>query len=424
MFREDAAMRAHPAKPSGTMTVVLAVLVPFGLGYYLSYLYRTVNVVLGPSLASDLGLGPAELGLLTSVYFAAFAAFQLPLGVLLDRFGPRRVQGVLLLFAAGGSTLFAVGDGLGVVSLGRGLIGLGVSGCLMAALKANALWWPRERLPLVNGITVAFGSFGALSATVPVEWLLGLMGWRAIFGILAVATVAVVALTAVIVPEKLVADTRPARGLSGEIRDLGRIYGNGFFWRVATLGCLSNAAFLGYQSLWMGPWLRDVARLESPDVAEALLLFNLGMFLGVLGMGALAERIQRFGVPTTTVVAIGMALSLSVQGLLALEVTAYARLLCFGFGFFGSATLLNFAVLGQYFPGHLVGRAQTAQNMMIFVGAFAAQWGVGAIINRWPALADGRYDPAGHRAALIMLIVLEAMAFLWFLWPRRNQVKS
>lgn len=412
---------AHGA-PS-TARIALTVLVPFGLGYYLSYLYRTVNVVLAPALARDLALGPADLGLLTSVYFAVFAIAQLPLGVMLDRYGPRRVQSVLLLFAAGGSALFAVGTEFPLVTLGRALIGLGVCGGLMAALKANVLWWPRERLPLVNGLTAAFGSFGALSATVPVEWLLGAFGWRPIFGVLAVVTVLLVVLTWWLVPEKP-ATAENARGalISGQLDDMRRIFRDGIFWRAALLACFNNTVFLGYQTLWMGAWLRDVAQMPLPDVAEALLLLNAGMFAGVLGLGAMAERLQRVRVPTTAVIGSGVTVFLAVQVAMALGATGYALAICVAFGFFGASTLLNFSLFGQYFPARLVGRANAAQNMLVFVGSFSGQWGVGAIIGHWPVLADGRYDPAGHRAALVMLIALELAALIWFLWPRRAAV--
>ena len=412
-------IEARHAAP-GTARIALTVLAPFGLGYYLSYLYRTVNVVLAPDLARDLALGPADLGLLTSVYFVVFAVVQVPYGILVDRYGPRRVQAALMLFAAAGSALFAVGHSFAVLTLGRGLIGLGVCGCLMAALKANVLWWPRERLPLVNGLTAAFGSFGALSATVPVEWLLGAVGWRAIFGLLAVATLLLVVLTYLLVPEKE-ATGDSARGalISGQVDDMRRIFGNGFFWRAALLACCNNTAFLGYQTLWMGAWLRDVAQMAPPEIARALLLLNVGMFVGVIGLGVIAERLQRVNVPTTAVIGIGVIVFLADQGAMVLGATGHAQLICVVFGFFGASTLLNFSLFGQYFPTRLVGRANAAQNMLVFVGSFAGQWGVGAIIGRWPALADGRYDPAGHRAALLTLMVLEIAALIWFLRPRR-----
>ena len=400
------------------------VLLPFGLGYYLSYLYRTVNVVIAKPLAADLALSAADLGLLTSIYFIVFAAFQTPLGVLLDRYGPRRVQATLLIFAATGSALFAVSSNFLLLAIGRGLIGFGVCGCLMAALKANVLWFPRERLPLVNGCTVAFGSFGALSGTVPVEFLFGLFGWRPIFALLATVTVAVIIMTYLLVPERdgTAAVPRPGArgGLRGQLHDLRLIYTSPHFWRVCLPSFLHTAVYLSYQSLWMGPWLRDVAGLSLPSVAQTLLLFNIGMFIGVLGIGALTDRLQAFGIRPIVIMGGGLGASLVIQTMFALEQTAFAAPLCFAFGFFGSSTLLIYSVLGQDFPARLAGRANTAQNMLTFIGAFGVQWGAGVIINLWPERPGGLYDPAGHQAAFLTVIGLELLTFLWFLLPRRS----
>jgi len=415
--RDSAAERGGP---SG-WRIAATVLLPFGCGYFLSYLYRTVNVVLAPRLAADLALSAADLGFLTSLYFIVFAAFQTPLGVLLDRYGPRRVQAALLLFAAAGSALFAVSDSFAAVSFGRGLIGLGVSGCLMAAYKANVMWFPIDRLPIVNGTAVAFGSFGALVGTVPVEAAARLFGWREIFAGLAVATVAVSVLILLVVPERAGDTTPPGRtSLREQFRDLRLIYGNAFFWRVCVLLFAQYGVFLAYQALWLGPWLRDVAGMSSDDVASSLLLFNCGMFAGALGIGAVADRLQAVGVRPLVVFGVAMAGSVAVQLLLALEVVSIARPLCAAMGFFGSGGVLVYSMLARHFPAHLVGRVNTASNMMTFTSAFAVQWGAGEIINRWPTMADGRYDPAAHQAALFTLLAIELAAFAWFLWPRRG----
>jgi len=404
---------ASRARPPRAGVLVATVLAPFGLGYFLSYLYRTVNVVLAPELARDLALGAAELGLLTSIYFVVFAAFQIPLGVLLDRYGPRRVQIALLLFAAAGAALFATGESFLPVAVGRGLIGLGVSGCLMGAIKANVLWFPRERLPLVNGITATCGSLGALSATVPVELLLEALGWRSIFALLAALTLAAVAMMVLVVPER--AGGASGGGARGQLRDMARIYGSGFFWRVAIMVAVHNSAFLGYQTLWMGPWLRDVAGMESGAAAETLLWFNVGMAAGALSLGAVSERLQRFRIRPIAVIGAAVAGSIAVQAMLALEFTALALPLCIAFGYFGSSGLLVYAVLGQSFPPHLAGRVNTAQNMMIFIGAFAAQWGIGAVIALWPPIAEGSYRTEAHQAALLVMIALQIAALGWFL---------
>jgi predicted MFS family arabinose efflux permease len=408
-----------------TKRVILTVLVPFGLGYYLSYLYRTVNLVISPDLAADLALNSTNLGLLTAVYFIAFAAFQTPLGVLLDQYGPRRVQSALLIFAAAGSALFAFADDFTILAIGRGLIGFGVSGCLMAALKANVLWFPRERLSLFNGLTVAFGAFGALSATVPVEILLNQMGWRTIFSILSGMTILVAVLTYLVVPERGAPQLSARRGtasISEQLRGLSVVYKTSFFWRISLVTFIHNGTYLAYQSLWMGPWLRDVGGFAGSAIADMLLWFNAGMFAGVIGIGVLADRLQRFGIKPIVMVGVGIFGSIVVQLMLALEAVSFALPLCVAFGFFGSSTLLAYSVFGQHFAVETIGRVNTAQNMLTFIAAFAVQWGVGAIIGLWPVLADGRYDPAGHQAALLMMVGLETIAFVWFVWPRRETV--
>jgi predicted MFS family arabinose efflux permease len=397
------------------------VLIPFGLGYYLSYLYRTVNAVISPQLSAEIGLSATDLGLLTSVYFITFAAFQIPLGVLLDRYGPRRVQSVLLLVAALGGTLFAVSENFGLLIFARGCIGLGVSGCLMGALKANALWWPKARLPLVNGFTMAFGTFGAVSATVPVEMLSRLVGWRGIFVLLAGLSVVAAVLIFVVVPDR---DTDAAPGrrggrISDQFGEMRKIFGSAYFWRLGILMFVHNAAFLAYQALWMGPWLRDVAGMDEGEVARGLLAFNVGMFAGVLILGAVATALQRFGIRLITMIGFGVAVSIMAQTMFVFEATAFATPLCFVFGFFGSSTILVYALLSQSFPIDLVGRVNSAQNMLSFVAAFVAQWGIGAIIDRWPSASVGRFDPAGHQAAFMVMVALEILAFAWFLWARR-----
>jgi predicted MFS family arabinose efflux permease len=402
--------------------VFAIVLVPFGLGYFLSYLFRTVNVVIAPDLAADLRLTAADLGLLTSIYFVLFAAFQTPLGVILDRYGPRRVQVILLFVAALGSVLFAISDSMLVLTIARSLIGLGVSGCLMAALKANAQWFPVARLPFVNACTMSFGTFGALTATIPVEMLAGLYGWRMIFVVLAVFTAALALVTAFVIPDHVAPKDAAAPSnykIRDQFRDLGAIYCDRFFWQIAVVTMLHGGVFLSYQALWMGPWLADVAGYSQVSVANAMLFFNIGMFAGVVGFGVLADRLQKFGFGLMTIVRFGVGASLIIQIMFAAEITSLAVLMCVAFGFFGSSTLLVYALLGQNFSGHMVGKVNTAQNMMIFIGAFVVQWGIGVIIDFWPAVGEGRYDPAGHQVALSCVIALEVLAYIWLLMPSR-----
>lgn len=409
-------MDAPPAS-----VLVLNVLVPFGLGYYLSYLYRTMNAVIAPQLVAEIGLSAADLGFLTSVYFITFAAVQLPLGVALDRYGPRRVQTVLLAAAALGGGLFAVGESFAALSLGRACIGLGVSGCFMAALKANAIWWPPHRLPLFNNITASFGGFGALSATAPVEAALSFMGWREIFALLAAVTIGLAALIWFVVPERPDEAERDV-SIATMAREAVAIWRDGFFWRIGFMLVMCMSVFISYQTLWAGPWLRDVAGLGRASVASHLLLIQLGMIAGALLTGITADRLGRAGITAMAVLRVGVFVFLAIQVLLVLEVTALAAVLWAGFGFFGASMFLCFAIFSQHYPARIIGRVMTFNNMVMFVLIFVIQWGIGAIIDLWPVAAGGRYDPAGHRAAFIVVLVLEVIAYLWFIRPHRGAV--
>ena len=222
--------RGEPLNSSRTN--LLRIFVPFAIGYFFSYLYRVVNAVIAPNLVADLNLGPSDLGLLTSTYFLTFAAFQLPLGVLLDRFGPRKTEASLLIFAALGAFVFArAGSASGLVA-GRALIGFGVSSCLMAPFTAYAIWFDKERLPLINGVQVAVGGLGALTGTAPVEAALQITDWRGLFTVLSVLTLAVAAAIFFVVPEKKAEGA--SAGLKEQLRGIGRVYSSFVFWRVAS----------------------------------------------------------------------------------------------------------------------------------------------------------------------------------------------
>ena len=183
------------------LQLILRVFLPFTIGYYLSYLFRTISAVTAEPLTAEFSLSPSSLGLLTSAYFLTFAAAQLPIGVYLDRYGPRQVQAVLLVIAAGGAALFGASDGFLSLLAGRALIGLGVATALAAGLKATVLWFPKERVALVNGWMVMLGALGAVTATAPSEWLLAWIGWRGLFEWLAMATAVAAGAVYLLVPE-------------------------------------------------------------------------------------------------------------------------------------------------------------------------------------------------------------------------------
>ena len=386
----------------------LRIFLPFACGYFLSYLYRAVNAVIAPNLAVDLGIDPSALGLLTAAYFIAFASAQLPLGVLLDRFGPRRIEAILLLFAAVGALLFA----------------RGVSACLMAAFKAFVEWFPRSQLPLVNGIQMASGGLGAMSATAPVEFLLSVTDWRGLFVGLTILTVLVAAAVWIVVPDKP-PTARPTL-LRDQVHGVGQVFSSLVFWRGAPWATLSQATFMALQSLWAGPWLRDVAGLERGAVAAVLFATAAGMVSGYILMGVIAERLSRAGIRPMAVAGGGMLLFMACQTAMLLEWNVSPMLIWALFGFSGTSGILVYADLSQRFPAELAGRVNTGLNLLVFIAAFGAQWGVGAVIDQWPNTLTG-YAPEGYRAGFGLLLLLQVLAVLWFAglhWISRNRRRA
>ncbi|MBO6782751.1 MAG: MFS transporter [Alphaproteobacteria bacterium] len=404
--------------------LMAVVFLPFAAGYFLSYLYRTVNAVIGDDLALEVGLSAGELGLLSSAYFVTFAAAQIPLGIYLDSHGPRRVETVLLAIAALGAFLFSLGYGLWSLVAGRALIGLGVAACLMGSFKAMSEWFPPDKLPLMNGLVVAFGGLGAMVATAPTEAVVAAVGWRSGFVVLAVATACVAVLIFVVVPERERAGA--SEPLSHRIGGLRGIFASRAFWQIAPLAAFSQGSFLAIQTLWAGPWLRDVAGLDSRALSFVLLAGAAGFVVGNIGAGLAAERLARRGVQPLTVAAAGMAGFMVLQAVVILEWTSAPTLLWFVFGGFGTTGVLAFAVLARTFSSELAGRANTAQNLLIFATAFALQWGMGEIINIWPANADGTYAQVGYQAAFGFALVLQVSAFAWMFAcrERKNRVVS
>jgi MFS family permease len=392
--------------------ILWRVTLPFLAGYFVSYLYRSVNAIIGPDIARELGLSAAGLGLLTGIYFFSFALFQLPLGVLLDRYGPRRVNATLLLVAATGGAWFALGTSALELTAARALIGLGVSGCLMASFSAFALWYPPERIATMNGVAFASGMLGAFVATVPLEMLLRVLHWREVFGGLVALNLAVSLLIFLAVPERPAA--RRSENLAAQWRGFAQIARDAGFWRAALCIGASQSAAVSLATLWVATWLRDVAGYTPAGVARALLLFSFAMLVGYIGFGRAADACVRRGRSTLPLLLGGVAVASLCLGLIALGVRSGT--LALWSVFFGSATaiVLSYSIFSRRYPKEMVGRVNTALNTFVFVGMFSGQWAVGLLLNLWPQTARG-YAPEAYGWALgaLWLVQFAGLAWLW-----------
>lgn len=403
--------------------LVLGIFLPFSTGYYLSYLFRSINAVIAPDLVADAHLEAAELGFLTSVYFLTFALLQLPLGLALDRFGPRRVAALLLLVAAAGALVFSLAEGLPGLTLGRALIGAGVSACLMSSFKAFALWFPPQKLPVVNGVLLAVGGLGAISATLPVELLLAVIDWRMLFFGLALATAGSAVLVYCMVPEHHEAASHT--GFADQLLGLGQVFRDAFFWRVAPLGAISSGASQTVLGLWAGPWLRDVAGFDRGEVASHLMIGACGMSAGFLLMGMLAERLSKIGIAPTRLVGFGMSAFMLMMLALAGGAGSGGLVwpLLLAFGFIATGSTINYALMSQHFGPLFAGRANTALNLLVFVVSFFMQWLFGAVLGFWESPPAAHYAAEGYRTAFAALASLQVLALYWFYGPGKRRAE-
>lgn len=404
----------NEANPRQAKPAALArVFAPFAFGYFLSYAYRAINAVIAPDLAGELRLNADDLGLLTSAFFLFFAAAQLPLGIALDRWGPRRINAALLLVAAVGALVFACASGLVTLLAGRALIGLGVSACLMSAFKAFIQYFPPARLPLVNGCQMAAGGLGAMTATVSAEALAAAFGWRAVISVLGVLSLLAAAFVFVVVPRDAERRQHVHAPVGGELAGVGMILRSARFWRVAPATVASQASFLAIQGLWVGPWLHDVGGLAGSAVAGRLFAVAAAMIAGFLLLGFAAERLSQRGLAPIAVAIAGMSAFAAVLTTIVAGASA-SPVLWLAFGFFGTSGILPYAALSQQFPPELAGRLNTTLNVLVFPAAFAAQWGMGAIIAQWSDGAGVGQAAVGYRVAFAVMLSLQGLTLVWY----------
>ncbi|MBU8538595.1 MFS transporter [Falsiroseomonas tokyonensis] len=389
---------------------------------------RTMIATLGPLLALEFALSASELGLLAAMFFAAYAAAQLPVGLAIDLWGSRRVQTVLALVAATGFVICALATGPFGLAFGRVVTGLGISAGLIAMIKVNTQWYARDQVAGMTGLGVLVGALGSITATVPVALLVPAIGWRGVFVLLALLSLGVSAWIWASVPNggpegKPGATPPPRRSLGAEVAEFGRIFRHPAFLRFAPSVALLSSLNFTYQGLWAGPWLRDVAGLEEATRAVLLLCYAGGLMAGSAGTGQAASFLQRRGAHPMLVPWISMVGIAMVQILLMLQPVGKLAVLgaiWFLFALFSAAGPAGYAAIGQRFGAELAGRVATAINVTMLVLVFLLQNAIGWILDLWPRTALGGWDAAGYGWAMGLTVAMQVVAGLLMLRPGKG----
>ena len=416
-------------KPPGStpgnagFSIFLIVTLPLAAMNLINQASRTVMSIVGPVLAVEYSLSASELGLLSACTFATYAVSQLPGGIALDLFGPRRMQTCLCLVAAVGFAVFALSDGMAGFASARMILGVGISAALTSILTANSRWFAPARVAGMTGLAMVVGSLGAVLTTAPVEAVLPAIGWRGVFWIMAGAAVVVAIWIFISVKDRPGPAAR--RGLKTELAVIGAIFSSRQFWRYSPAIAMLSMLNFTYLGLWAGPWLRDVALYDGATRAHTLLLYTFSMMAGSLLIGQISSRVQARGYPAILVPA------LCIAGLLIAEVglilqprdAATVTVLWLLFAFFAAGGPTGYVAVGQMFPAEQVGRVSTAINTLTLVGAFLLQTTIGWILDLWPRTPSQGWDPRGYSAALVLSVLLHLLFAAGLLgWtPRRRR---
>jgi MFS family permease len=382
----------------------LPVFAVFTAATFLSYFFQLGNAVISPDLSADLDLSAAELGLMSGAFFATFAAMQIPLGIGLDRWGPRWVVSGLLLIGVAGSLLFAAAPSLPVLTLGRGLMGIGMASILMGSLKAFSQWYPPERFATMSGLLMGIGSLGAFFAATPLAWLNGQFGWRAVFVAMALVAFGVALMIAVygrnppVEVDIPLSETRP-----GGVR---QVLGDRRFWRIIPASLFVAGTGFAFQGLWAGPYLFDNYGLNQVEVGNTLSFIALGSTIGALSSGWLADRFD-----LVRMIALDLTLFILAQLALAFHPSlAVIGVLFFLLGFTAASTILIFAHVRRLFPDELTGQALSTTNLFMFAGIFLLQGLIGVVIGLFAVDADGSSPARAYTIALLMTAFFNVLA--------------
>ena len=404
--------------------MAVVVFLAFALAYFFSALVRAITATLSPTLITEFNLSAQDLGLLAGGYFLGFSLTQLPLGRWLDQHGPKKVILAFLTLAVLGCLAFSWADSFQGLLAARVLCGMGVSACLMAPLTGYRRWFDASTQLRTNSWMLMTGSLGMLAATLPVQWLMPIWGWRALFVMLGAMIAIAMLLIALLVPfwqkAAIGGPQRPADD-DGSYREIWR---SAYFWRMTPIGFFSYGGMVAIQTLWAGPWMTQVAGWAASEAAAGLFVINLSMLVTFWLWGLITPGLARKGIPVERLIAWGLPLSFVVMGTLVWTGPAIGGGAAVGLALFcTTSTFVALAqpAVGMAFPSHLAGRALSAYNLVIFVGIFVVQWGIGLLVDAGRAL--GLSNVQAYQAALAWYGISSIASWVFFMLKKPVQAR-
>ena len=387
----------------------------FACGYFLSCLLRAITATLSPVLTTEFNLLAGDLGLLAGGYFLGFASMQIPLGYLLDKHGPKKIVSSFLLIAIVGTASFALAQSFAGLLISRILIGAGVSACLMGPLTGYRIWFADEYQQRGNSWMLMIASTGFVFSTLPVQILLSIFGWRWIFGGITILIFIVIILILLFIPSwKNETDNNNEKNF-GSLSD---IWKNKFFRSTIPLGLFNYGGMIAIQTLWAGPWMVRVAGYNPLESATGLFWINTTMLIAFFVWGYILPKITKFGLETMKLMKFGLPISylfllviiISGENAGAIHFTIYILT--------SIVLTLTQPAIALSFPTSLAGKSLTSFNLLIFLGTFIMQWGIGLVIDMCRFLGKGEIQ--SFQISFFIYLLICIFSYLYFIFNNKN----
>jgi len=398
----------------------------FACGYFISCLLRAITATLSPLLTNEFNLLAADLGLLAGGYFLGFASMQIPLGYLLDRYGPKKIVSSFLLIAIIGTVAFALAQNFAGLLISRIFIGIGVSACLMGPLTGYRIWFADEYQQRGNSWMLMVASSGFVFSTLPVQILLPIFGWRWIFGGISILTFIVIILILLFIPPwKKEVDNKEVDNKEVDNNDqknsgsLLDVWKNKFFRSTIPLGLFNYGGIMAIQTLWAGPWMIRVAGYDPLESATGLFWINTTMLIAFFVWGYILPKINKLGIDTMKLLKFG--LPISYLSLLVIIISGEnAGAIHFIIYMLTSIVLsLTQPAVAMRFSTSLAGKSLTSFNLLIFLGTFIMQWGIGLIIDL--SQFYGKEEIQSFQISFFVYLMICVLCYLYFVLNNKNE---
>ena len=387
----------------------------FAFGFFISNLLRSITATLTPILTTEFNLSAGNLGLLAGGYFIGFAIMQIPVGFLLDKHGPKKIISSFLVIAIIGTLSFALAKTFAGLLISRIFIGVGVSACMMGPLTGYRVWFAEKYQQRANSWMLMVANLGFVSSTLPVQILLPEIGWRSIFGLIAILTLLSIILILMFIPNWNKTDeTLKKENLSA----LSEIWKNKFFISLIPIAFINYGGIQAIQTLWAGPWMLEVAGYNAIQSATGLFWINITMLIAFLFWGYILPKIESFGIDSIKIIKIGLPISYIVLFLI-IYLGQKAGATLFALYILASIVIsLTQPAIALTFAKNLAGKSLTSFNVFLFSGTFFMQWGIGLIIDFCGYL--GLEKVYSYQISFFCFLILCIFSYLFFILKSKD----